>query len=234
MALAFLVINKRKFMYIFNNKIVQHIPKTAGTALKVAIKNSDHNISFTTTHKPLSFLSWPELEYAKDFEKIALVRRPDSWYRSWWNYHRGIRRTCALTNTLLFDENDKMHDINTFISRASNLTLFFKKNPKKIQDFKNKLKFYPSSHLVFFLPDASRVDAEYFKNQSLYSFILNKQIDDTFRIFRFEDQMDKFLEYIDIKKLPKKNVTQYTHELSVTSLNIIKKADKNIYDKYYR
>ena len=58
-------------------------------------------------------------------------------------------------------------------------------------------------------------------------------IDEDTIVFRFEDQFDEFLDYMEIPKPPKDNVTKYREDYNKETLEMIYDKEKDIYNKWY-
>jgi len=220
-----------------NKKIVMHIPKTGGKALKNFIKSIpdiENLVEYVTAHRPLVFLEQPSFDYARNYEKVALIREPISWWNSWFNYNLPFKYTCALTQIVVFKGNYQKRklDINTSIIDGLDITDFFKRYD--ISKLKKELIETPRhSHLLNFLTRIDDLTPDYFNHESIYQFYINRMIDETVKVFRYEDQFEEFLEYIELPKPPRFNVTKYKVFMDFKTEKIVKEKERIIYEKYY-
>ena len=222
-------------MIILDNKIIQHIPKTAGTSLKETIRQHKIPVNYMGIHVPLNYLNNPAFSYAKNYEKIAVVRTPVSWYNSWINYHRPRKRSCSLTQALLYNQDDNLQLSGAdFLHNALNLTKFFKDNPQKLEFVKQHVLTDPRGHSKNFLGNISELTPEYFQDQGLYEFYIKRQLDDSFTIFTMESQLKEFLNHIGVPELISSNVTRYIEKLPGYIEVAINEKYNWFYKKYYQ
>jgi len=219
---------------ITNKFIIQHIPKTAGSALRKAFgwQSNINNIDYITTHRPLTFLNTDGMIKYRDSsrQRVAVIREPKSWYNSWWNYTRKKDINCSLSFTMHhFSKNQ-----DEFIENALDLTRFFSKYQEANFIFKKNSVNTPFNHLHHFISDFN-FTPEYFNNCSLYQFYLRRQIDSTFKLFRFEE-LSSFLDFIEFNNtsgdLPKANLTKYSEPLAEKNLRKIEKEEEVITSIY--
>jgi len=216
-------------MTIVNKKIVQHIPKTAGMALRGALSWHTENIEYSTAHKPLKFKNIINNGIYSNYPVYAVLREPTKWYNSWWNYTSSMQRSCAITHTL----HKYSNNMDTFIKNSLDLTKFFGVAEERIKFLKEFLVRFSASHLIFFFDNFMEITADSFNHQSIYEFYVSRQIDSYTHLYRFEDQLELFLRDIGfLYPLPKRNVTKYKDRLSVSLINEIGKKEETLYKLY--
>ena len=218
-------------MIILDDKIIQHVPKTAGISLTRSLaKECPQNIRYSTNHKPLKFKDIIADGKYKDFPVYSLVREPVSWYKSWWNYTSRFKINCAITQ-ILHEETGRI-DMPAFISYSQNLTEFFKEGDR-LKRFKYYLIVLGQSHLHYFFDDITEITADDFKNRSVYDFYLSEQLSDNTINYKFEN-LNNFLEVIGLKpeNLLRENITRYKKNLDDDSISIIKSNNRIAFDYY--
>jgi len=217
-------------MTVFNNKVIQHIPKTGGTAFKKAISKRLDMLEYNTNHKPLDYLGYLDNEKFSSYEVVAVLREPVNWYLSWYNFTVFKNKNDPL-GAILLDYSLNMDD---YMDNALDLTEFFKKDPNLIKEFKRYIAVTGYSHITYFIKDIDNLTPEFFEHKSLYSFLVTAQVDENTKLFRWKDQYPDFLRYIGIDDvdIDKVNVTKYTFSMNDVSIEKIKLKDKKIVDLY--
>jgi len=214
-------------MIIYKNKIIMHVPKTAGTSVIEAAMKDWENLDFKINHFPIKGLESALFEYAKDYEKIALVREPVSWYKSFYNYVKGTPEYIthdALNRVLMFNEKGEILSIDEYIENCLNFSSIMNKNIDNIM--RNTLKakggwmkwMFPSQEVEF-------------THNTFYQFMIDSFIDETVKTFKMETEMYDFLKYVGIKKIYKHNKSLHNIEPSEESIRKIKEKDSILYER---
>ena len=211
-----------------NKKVIQHIPKTAGTSLKRELSYNIDMVLAMYNHSPLSRLKCISEEY-KDYEVVAIVRHPVDWYNSWYNYTRYQNKiNCPLTQILL----KYSKDIDEFTHNALYLNNFFTKDMiTEAQKHSIRISF---NHVNNFIPDWQKKDL-FNNDDTLYSFFLLNQIDSNTVLFNHPHGLEKFREYIGLDtsiKSPKVNITKYKDQLSPETGELILKREIEVLKLY--
>ena len=218
-------------MIIFNKKILQHIPKTSGTAIKaMMVKNAD-KLEYVTNHKPLSFLyENSSLDKYKEYPVYAILRNPYKWHESWYNFTIKLKRNCPII-TVIKKYTNSMYE---YVEAQLDLTKFFHKHPKALDDMVEHILYNSYSHFSYFLYDLKELSAEYFKNKSIYEYYLDLQIDDNVSLFRYEyDLMAVYKEFdLDTNDIIYKNVTHHDEIFNSKILKLIEKEEQKIFRLY--
>ena len=215
-----------------------HIPKTAGSAIKNYLASEyPEKIEYVSSHRPRKFLEMPGFEYAKDYTKVALIREPARWWKSWYNYHLHKKRMCPITHTTFTNplkeynlRKFKIKDINQAIQDSLDLTAFFENIG--IELLRRRLKIHRTNHVNTFINNYN-ITPEFFNHQSIYSFYINNMIDEDTVVFRYEDQFEEFLDFMEIPKPPRDNVTPYKKDYDQKTLDLIYEKERNIYERFY-
>jgi hypothetical protein len=192
-------------------------------------------VLYLSAHRPLSFLKNPLFEYAKDYEIVALIREPVAWWKSWVNYNYSLKRVCALMETTMFSDWNARLEIDETIQNGIDLPEFFKVPQNLERLHKNFLKSPKNAHLWAYIGNIHSLTPTYFKNKAptIYQFYVNSMIDERVKVFRYEDQFQEFLDYVELPKPPRYNITQYKFDISNEIQDLIKEKERPIYEKYY-
>jgi hypothetical protein len=220
-------------MIVYNNIIYQHIPKTAGTALKRLFSFFPEKIEYASMHSPISALECDYMRRYKDLKTVCSLRRADSWYKSWVDFTKDKPNQDPLTMMLWKNSKDE----NTFINNALDLTEYFTKYPELINKLKSSIIRDVKNHMIKFITNQKDLSPVFFEHQSLYGFYVKRQITKDTKIFRFETELDDLVRYFGFdpkelgQKLPKVNITKYNDwEISEENRKRIDEKDKFIND----
>jgi hypothetical protein len=201
-------------MIIYDNKIYQHIPKTAGTSLRRLFSFYDDKFIYGRTHSPISSLEKHPFNQYEHLETVACIRKPVSWYNSWVNYTKNKFETDPLTS-IIWKYSKTEED---FILNSMNLSSFFEKG-NRIKELKRQLIRNSKTHIINFIDNLQELSPTFFKNQSLYGFYIFRQLKHDSKLFRFETELDNLIEYFGFnsktpgQKLPTTNMTKYAYNL---------------------
>jgi len=189
-------------MFIIDSYVIMHFPRTAGTSIRNKLIG-DQRVIYSVNHASVDVLELPEFQFAKDFKKIALIREPLSWYVSWWNFHIGIK-PCPLTAGLIFDNNYKLRPFEEAITRMIHF-----------QDSLDET-FYKNhriSYNRFPYGDMTKVFPEIPKQKTLWHAMESRFIDESMEVFRFDDQLQDFLNLLNIDNLRKYNSSPHNKKI---------------------
>lgn len=231
-------------MIIYNNYILPHIFKCAGTSIRrTLVKYDSQNIKYLSEHDSKYMLDSRAMSWAKDFEMVALVRNPYDFYESLYNYHYNMETINALSsfterkfkNNIMTNE---PKDLTEWLEANLNLPGFFEENPGFFLHFKKDLMDRPNGFMKTWFINKALADLQH---QDLVGSLYQLQTkillrDNNIKIFKIETELKAFLDYIGFlepSKLLRENITK-TKEFKLTQehRDLIYRKDKALFERF--
>ena len=157
-------------MTVTNNRIILHVPKTAGSSVRWNAMKVD-GIQFYNEHGCLSNLN----DEYKDLRSVGFIRDPETWYMSMYNFakdkyiNRGLKHENFTIMIALSDEFKR--SFQETLPLMMNLTYTFEQYPQIWEEVKKR--FIASalntgrSRYHSYFPNFSKMSPKDFKNRSL-------------------------------------------------------------------
>lgn len=227
-------------MTITNNKVILHLPKTAGSSVRWNAMKVD-GFQYSCQHCHYKMLP----EEFKDMPKVSFIRFPMDWYVSYYEYtkknsHEKERLGLLFTDVISEDFTKSFQET---LPLLINLTKCFKERPDLLMKFKNNLKQKVTNDykcwIVSYFDNISTITPETFENKSMYQWLYDIVGLDNATVYRVEDQFEEGMrkefprapiQHRNVNKKRKPFREYYTKELE----DMVTKADSYILDKYYK
>ena len=214
-------------MIIIDNRVYLHIVKTGGTSIKRAVlKHRSDDVQFEWQHGSANRIP-PEF---KHFEKIALVRNPYDWYKSYYDYILWKKNGKLLAERMAmkngYNKSNGYVSFDIFLNRALNFQDFIIKY-NVINDIKKNMK--KCGRLFFYSLWGDLTKTPDYK--TFYQFHLYGAIDKETKVFKMEENIKDVFTKLKLEEI-KVNVSPKMDNLTSAQKNKIFKADRMIFEEF--
>jgi len=211
-------------MFIIDETVFIHLQKCAGTSIRTALQNQRRNdLRYSVLHQTLESVP----SYAKDFRKIALVRDPLTWYKSFYHFLNSTDKKIVYEEQVIAGWIDnKVCSFDEFLDRALNFGEIMRK-PKYFKPFKRILTKSGNRMLANYYPDASNIEF----GDTMYQHYFNLLGISECEMFKMETEMDKVLDILKLKKLPRVNVSDNDNTITEEQKEKILEKDRILFEK---
>lgn len=133
-------------MYI-TDKVFLHMIKTAGSSVHRGIADSGQTLNYNQRHASINHLP----ERYKNLPRYGIIRSPESWYKSFYNFFVPQLSTNPFMKFMWSDSvngQDKILDFNTFVLRSINMKDTLIKYPEKAMLFRDIFELQTTLHFT--------------------------------------------------------------------------------------
>jgi len=212
-------------MYVIDNTVFIHLQKCAGTSVGEALKDQRlGDLKYMVVHQSLQTV--PEIY--NNYRKIALVRSPLTWYKSFYEYNLTSSDKVSMEQRALLGWMDnKEYDFDTYLERALNFKVLMQ-NKKYIDKFRRNLLHKTTRQMSNFHPDANNLEF----GETLYQYYVNVLGIDSCETFQMEKQMNEVLEILKLDQIPHSNKSLNDNIITETQKQRIITKDKILFEKW--
>jgi len=216
-----------------SNKIVLHMPKCGGSSVRWALIKAGYKYRFGCEHAPIYLLP----EKYKDLPRIAFIRNPIEWYKSWYNYLKYKKEHGGTSNIFAHVLSNGFKDsIDTFIYNSMNIGSYFN-NDDNFNRLKKRIQVVCMNNSVcwhnFTWDDVEDISKDEFTG-TLFNYEYNLIGLNTAKVYRIEDGIQDSL----IKEFNNNSIKVGMYNVTPNknnNPNLNQKSKELIYkhDKYY-
>jgi len=215
-------------MFIIDDKVFIHLHKCGGMSIKSSLfKNREKDLKFMVRHQCTNSIP----DQFRDYERIALVRNPLTWYRSFYYYTIEYSTRSHLLQHMIYKRGKARREFVT-LEEFMNRSLRFSDYCKRT-DYIGKFRKFMSTHNNHFSSAQIGDMTSFDPPETFYQFHFDTMIDDTVKLYHLESEFDDVCE---ILKIPSTHTNKSSNSNIKTPLDesiqkLILEKDEILFDK---